>query len=152
MKSYHACFLVAKNHERKTLAMLRAIGATMRQALNPAFLLGVACTILIIFLSSIESIIAAFRSTALIQYGFHHTVIMSSLSSDAMALALPILCALPYTASVIDDIKSGFIKAYLHRTTVSRYIISKALASAVSGGLVLAAGILSANLIAALMF
>ena len=75
---------------------------------------------------------------------------MSALSSDAMALALPILAALPYTASFIDDVKSGFIKEYLPRTIVSRYIAGKAAACAASGGLAL--GIFIAYGFAALLF
>lgn len=53
----------------------------------------------------------------------------------AMALALPILAALPYTASFIDDVKSGFIKGIPAPPTVPRYIAGKAVGCAVSGGL-----------------
>jgi len=42
-----------------------------------------------------------------------------------MALALPILAALPYTASFIDDVKSGFIKEYLPRITEPFYMVDK---------------------------
>ena len=62
----------------------------------------------------------------LLSPGFHSDLIMGALSSEAMALALPILAALPYTASFIDNVKSGFIKEYLPRTTVPRYIVGKA--------------------------
>ena len=48
--------------------------------------------------------------------------------------------------------KSGFIKEYLPRTTVPRYIAGKAAACAVSGGLALALGIFIAYGFAALMF
>jgi hypothetical protein len=65
---------------------------------------------------------------------------------------LPILAALPYTASFIDDVKSGFIKEYLPRTTVPRYIAGKAVGCAVSGGLALALGIFIAYGFAALLF
>ena len=47
--------------------------------------------------------------------------------------------------------KSGFIKAYLPRTTVDGYIMSRALACAASGGLALSLGILTAYGIAALL-
>lgn len=59
-----------------------------------------------------------------------------------MALSLPLLCTLPYTASFLDDVKSGFIKAYLPRTSVSRYIAGKAAACALSGGMALSGGAL----------
>ena len=38
---------------------------------------------------------------------------LNALTSDAMTLALPIIAALPFTSSFIDDIKSGFVKEYL---------------------------------------
>lgn len=84
--------------------------------------------------------------------GFHGTLILEALSKDAVTLALPILCALPYTASFIDDVKSGFIKSYLPRTTVSRYLRGKVGACIISGGLVLALGLLLAYGISALVF
>ena len=48
--------------------------------------------------------------------------------------------------------KSGFIKEYLPCTTVPRYIVGKAAACAISGGLVLALGIFIAYGFAALLF
>ena len=85
-------------------------------------------------LSCINYILAAFRSEELLPNGFHAALISTALSSDAVTLALPILCALPYTTSFVDDVKSGFIKEYLPRTTVREYIASKVVACAVSGG------------------
>ncbi|MDD6044845.1 MAG: hypothetical protein PUC76_04265 [Clostridia bacterium] len=133
--------------------MKRAICAGLRQAiLSRAFLISTLGAALIPLLSSVQGILAGFRSAELLSPGFHSDLIMGALSSEAMALALPILAALPYTASFIDDVKSGFIKEYLPRTTVSRYIAGKAMACAVSGGLVLALGIFIAYGFAALLF
>ena len=73
-----------------------------------------------LLLSSVQGILAGFRAAELLSPGFHSDLIMGALSSETMALALPILAALPYTASFIDDVKSGFIKEYLPRTTVPR--------------------------------
>ena len=116
------------------------------------FIISAAGTALILLLSSVQGILAGFRSAELLECGYHSDLIMGALSSDAMALALPILAALPYTASFIDDVKSGFIKEYLPRTTVSRYIAGKAAGCAVSGGLTLSLGIFIAYGFAALMF
>ena len=116
------------------------------------FVISTVGTALILLLSSVQGILAGFRSAELLACGFHSDLIMGALSSDAMALALPILAALPYTASFIDDVKSGFIKEYLPRTTVPRYIAGKAVGCAVSGGLTLALGIFIAYGFAALMF
>ena len=133
--------------------MKKALRASLRQAiLSRGFVIAVACTALVLFLSSVQDILTGFRSEQLLSPGFHSDLIMSALSSEAMALVLPILCALPYTASFLDDVKSGFIKEYLPRTTVARYIAGKAVACAVSGGLVLALGIFLAYGFAALTF
>ena len=116
------------------------------------FIISAAGTALVLLLSSVQGILAGFRAEELLSPGFHSDLIMGALSSEAMALALPILAALPYTASFIDDVKSGFIKEYLPRTTVPRYIAGKAVGCAVSGGLTLALGIFIAYGFAALMF
>ena len=132
---------------------MRTVVANLRQAvISWGFLLSLAGAALIPLLSSVQGILAGFRSAELLSPGFHSDLVMSALSSEAMALTLPILCALPYTASFIDDVKSGFIKEYLPRTTVSRYIAGKAVACAVSGGVVLALGIFIAYGFAALLF
>ena len=133
--------------------MKKSLCAGLRQAiLSRGFLIGVLGTALVLLLSSVQGILAGFRSAELLSPGFHSDLIMGALSSEAMALALPILAALPYTASFIDDVKSGFIKEYLPRTTVPRYIAGKAVSCAVSGGLALALGVLAAYGLSALLF
>ena len=132
--------------------MKKALLASLKQSLQSwSFLLAFGGTALVLLLSAFEGFLGAFRSEQLLPYGYHHSLILSALSSQPMALALPILCALPYTAAFLDDVKSGFIKAYLPRTTVAGYITSRALACAVSGGLALSLGILAAYGLAALL-
>ena len=105
---------------------MRTVASNLRQAVGSwGFLLSLAGAALIPLLSSVQGILAGFRSAELLSPGFHSDLIMGALSSDAMALALPILAALPYTASFIDDVKSGFIKEYLPRTTVPFYMVDK---------------------------
>ena len=105
---------------------MRTVASNLRQAVGSwGFLLSLAGAALIPLLSSVQGILAGFRSAELLSPGFHSDLIMSALSSEAMALALPILAALPYTASFIDDVKSGFIKEYLPRTTEPFYMVDK---------------------------
>ena len=152
-KTAMPAFLLPKTVERREENMKKSLRASLRQAmLSRGFLIGASGTALVLLLSSVQGILSGFRSAELLSPGFHSDLIMGALSSDAMALALPILCALPYTASFIDDVKNGFIKEYLPRTTVSRYIAGKAVGCAVSGGLVLALGIFIAYGFAALLF
>ena len=106
--------------------MKRAICAGLRQAIfSRGFIISAVGTALILLLSSVQGILAGFRSAELLSPGYHSDLIMGALSSDAMALALPILAALPYTASFIDDVKSGFIKEYLPRITEPFYMVDK---------------------------
>lgn len=133
--------------------MIRSIFSTIKQAiLGKGFLVGFAGVICIIFLSSVQDIFSAFRSEDLLAFGFHDSLISNALVSDGMTLALPILAALPFTSSFIDEVKSGFVKEYLPRTTIKGYLGGKIAACIVSGGLVLALGILFAYVVAALMF
>ena len=105
---------------------MRTVASNLRQAVGSwGFLLSLAGAALIPFLSSVQGILAGFRSAELLSPGFHSDLIMGALSSEAMALALPILAALPYTASFIDDVKSGFIKEYLPRITEPFYMVDK---------------------------
>ena len=133
--------------------MSHTLTASLKQALlSLGFLIAFTGVVVVLLLAAFEDMLSAFRSAELLSPGFHSDLIMGALSSDAMALALPILAALPYTASFIDDVKSGFIKEYLPRTTVPRYIAGKAVGCAVSGGLTLALGIFIAYGFAALLF
>lgn len=127
--------------------------SSIRQALNNrGFYMGIVGVIAIIILSSLQDILAAFRAEELMEYGFFETMILNALVSEGMILALPILAALPFTASFVDDIKSGYIKFNLHRTSRQKYIVGKCIACAVSGGLTLVFGILAAYVISALVF
>ena len=105
---------------------MRTVASNLRQAVGSwGFLLSLAGAALIPLLSSVQGILAGFRAAELLSPGYHSDLIMGALSSDAMALALPILAALPYTASFIDDVKSGFIKEYLPRITEPFYMVDK---------------------------
>jgi hypothetical protein len=130
-----------------------SLSAPLKQAiLCRNFYLGVVGTIAVIFISSIPEVVDVLSSGGLLSYGFHDDLISGVLVSDSMILSLPILCALPFTASFIDDIKSGFIKAYLPRTTTTRYLWGKSVACALSGGLVVALGIVFSYALSALIF
>ena len=110
--------------------MSHTLTASLKQALlSLGFLIAFTGVVVVLLLAAFEDMLSAFRSAELLSPGFHSDLIMGALSSEAMALALPILAALPYTASFIDDVKSGFIKEYLPRTTVPRYIAGKAWAA-----------------------
>lgn len=123
-----------------------------RSLTGKGFAIGISGMVLSIILSSLQSIIEVTRSTTPLQSGFHAQLITNALQSDWVTLAIPILCALPFTAAFVDDVKSGFIKQYLHRSGVKQYIKGKLIACGLSGGLVLFFGILIAYAISSLVF
>jgi len=129
-----------------------AIQSTKQSIGNRSFIVASIAMMLAILLSSIEGILNAFRSEILLVNGFHATLVFQALSSNAVTLALPILCTLPYTTSFVDDVKSGFIKEYLPRTNIKSYLFSKIIACAASGGAVLAIGVAFAYAMSALTF
>lgn len=133
--------------------MTKAISGAIRQAVSgKGMYIGILSATVVLLLSTVQDVLLAFRSEELLQNGFHHTCIKNALTSDAMTLTLPIIAALPFTSSFIDDIKSGFVKEYLPRTTKSGYLLGKIFGSLVSGGLSVSLGVLLGYLVAALVF
>lgn len=133
--------------------MNTTIRSSLKQSLTAlGFIIGIAGVIAVLVFASVEKIFEAFREEELLAYGWHSLQILSAIKSDSFLMTLPIWASLPYTASFCDELKSGFVKLYLHRTTYSRYLLSKVIACAVSGGLVLAAGIVITYAVFALVF
>lgn len=133
--------------------MPRVIWSSIRQALSGrGFLLSLCGTAAVIFLSSIKGIVTAFRSETLLAFGYHHDFIASALGSDGMTLALPLLAALPFTAAFLDDLKSGFLKEYLPRTTPAGYLLGRITGCLLSGALALCLGVFLAYAVAVLLF
>lgn len=129
------------------------VSSDIKRALSGrGFFLGAAGMVLVAALSSLQKIIVAARSTAPLANGFHAQLVFTALSSDWVTLAVPILCALPFTTAFVDDMKSGFIKQYLHRAGLRGYIGAKLAACGLSGGLALFLGALAAYGLSALVF
>lgn len=105
-----------------------------------------------VLVASLQKILDFWRGAVTIQYGFHATLILDALKSDTVTLMLPILCTLPYVTAYVDDVKSGFLKLYLHRSGVKAYQKGKLLACGLSGGLSLFLGILAAYVLFLLVF
>jgi len=116
------------------------------------FIIGLFGMVVAVILSSLEDIINVARSTEPLMNGYHFEFIKKALSSAWVTLAIPILCSLPFTSAFVDDVKSGFIKQYLHRAGYKPYIRSKLLACGLSGGAVLFFGILISYALVYLVF
>lgn len=72
--------------------------------------------------------------------GYHEELFLQCLGGELVLFAVPILSAVPYTAAFVEDVKSGYLKPYLTRTTVNSYVWGKSLGAALSGGLALVVG------------
>lgn len=57
-------------------------------------------------------------------------------SLKSYMLAIPILCAIPFSSSYVEDIKSGMIKYINLRISHKKYSLSKLLANSIIGGLI----------------
>lgn len=133
--------------------MVMTMKSATKQALfSKEFCIGLVGVVVAIFISSITDIIEVTRAEGLIFNGFHRTFINKAIASDEMVLVLPVIAALPFTATFVNDIKSGFIKQYLHRTSRTAYIVGKCVACIISGGLVISLGVIVSYIIASLVF
>ena len=134
---------------------MRILFSNLKRAIfSPGFLVSAAGVVAVIFLSSAQQLImlARVKGALQLQFGYHALLVQTGLTSNIMFFALPVLCALPYTASIVDDLKSGFIKQLLPKTTVNGYVWGKGIACALSGGLSVAVGIVCAYFMASLIF
>lgn len=131
---------------------MRCLKTEIPQSINTIrFLVTILGTIFVLLISCSGNLITLFRSTDLLNFNTHIDLIMSAMGGEAIALALPIISALPYTTAYVDDTKSGYIKVYLSRIGVERYVISKALSCALSGGLAILMGAVVSYILLALM-
>lgn len=123
-----------------------------RAVCSKGFIIGIVSCLIIIVFASIESIIEVMHATNPMENGFHANFIWNALQSDAFTLTLPILCALPFTSAFVDDMRSGFMKQFLVRTSRKHYIKGKLIACGLSGGLVIFIGIVATFVVSWLVF
>lgn len=67
--------------------------------------------------------------------------------SDLFRMSVPVTASLPYSTAWLLDYQSGYIKAYLPRTSVTAYIWGKFFSCGISGGLAQTLGCLAFMLI-----
>ena len=125
--------------------MRQIFGDIKRAVFGRSFLIAFLGMILCLMIGAFSDALSVFRMEEVrVMYGYHRELLLKTLSSDIILFAVPILAAIPYTTAFTDDVKSGYLKPYLTRTSVSRYILGKGIGSAVSGGLALIFGIVTA--------
>ncbi len=133
---------------------MRQIWGDIRRAVfGRQFLIAFCGMVLCLLIGAFSEALGVFRMEERhVLYGYHRELLLNALGSDVILFAVPILAAIPYTTAFTDDIRSGYLKPYLTRTSVTRYILGKGIGAAVSGGLALVLGILTALGIFLLVF
>ena len=123
--------------------MRQVWGDIRRAVFGRSFLIAFGGMVLCLLIGAFSDALSVFRmEDGYVLYGYHRELLLNALSSDIILFAVPILAAIPYTTAFTDDVKSGYLKPYLTRTSVTRYILGKGIGAAVSGGLALVLGIL----------
>lgn len=127
--------MVCANKNTKIDSGIRTVTAALRQSIcSPQFLLTVLATVVVLVIGIFTDLLSAFQSEALLDGSFHFTILQKAIQSDAFTFALPILSTLPFSSAFLDELKSGFIKEYLPRTTRTDYLAGKIAGCMVSGG------------------
>lgn len=104
------------------------------------YLLGVIIMLLTICIDGLDILADIIRRNVFLECGWSVQFVEHMLLGDMMTFALPIVCTLPFSSSFIDEYKCGQIWYVLGRISKKRYIYSKAITTAISGGSVLFAG------------
>lgn len=116
------------------------------------FLLAMTAMACVLLFSYFEKNVYSFAvASELLSFGEHDSIVLNNTGTNLTALVLPFLAALPYTTAYIDECKSGYIKMYISRISVNRYVVAKVLACALSGGLVIMLGAVVSYILLALM-
>ena len=115
--------------------MIQIIGDIKRAVFSRPFLIAYGGMVLCLIIGAFSDALSVFRMEKVhVLYGYHRELLLNALSSDIILFAVPILAAIPYTTAFTDDVKSGYLKPYLTRTSVTNYILGKGIGAAVSGG------------------
>ena len=126
---------------------MKAVSAELKRALTGrAFFLTLLGACLCVLAGAFSEVFKIFGQ-GICSLGEHRTVFLRALDGDVMLFAVPILAAIPFSASFANDVRSGFTKSYLTRTNVNGYLSGKGIGVSLSGGLSIALGILSAYVI-----
>lgn len=123
---------------------MKAVSAELKRALTGrAFILTLLGACLCVLAGAFSEVFKIFGQ-GICSLGEHRTVFLRALDGDVMLFAVPILAAIPFSASFANDVRSGFTKSYLTRTNVNGYLSGKGIGVSLSGGLSIALGMLLA--------
>ena len=124
----------------------------LKRAFRPQWL-WVSVMLMIAAVSRLDTITEVVRGSETMEAGWTLNFIQETLTGEQIFFCLPVLCAFPYASSFIDEYQSGMVKFSLTRTKKRKlWLISKASVTALSGGGVLAAGVLAVTIVSCMIF
>lgn len=133
------------NKSEKMDTVLRAVRASVTQGIMlRGFGLSILVTALIMNIGVWEKILSSFETEGLLPGDFHFQILQEGMQSEWFAFVLPILSTVPCSAIFLEELQTGFMKAYLPRTSKSGYIIGKIGGCAFLGGIAAVCGIILA--------
>ena len=126
----------------------------LKRAFRPQWLwVSVWIMLMIAAVSRLDTITEVVRGSETMEAGWTLNFIQETLTGEQIFFCLPVLCAFPYASSFIDEYQSGMVKFSLTRTKKRKlWLISKASVTALSGGSVLATGVLAVTIVSCMIF
>lgn len=106
----------------------------------------------IAMLVKMDTVAGIFRENQLLEHGWTRRFIMEGVTDDAMLFLFPVLCTFPYASCFIEEYKEGILRFSLTRIDKRRYLQSKIMVTAVSGGCILVIGAAAFSLISVVLF
>lgn len=122
-----------------------------RAVFSRGFLAGCTGFVCCALLGIWRPVLEAFTTDNLYEAPYYLDCLTEAISSRYLLLALPVLAALPYAGSFVEDVKSRFLRSYLPRCSRQLYLACRTGAVAFSGAAVMAAGALASAGILALV-
>lgn len=132
--------------------MKNAVSAGMKQVSAVRFGIGMLVMVVILGLSSLETLLRLFPVSTLLASDYHLDLLINGLRSEAVTPFIPMVAVLPFAASYVDDIKTKFARFLCVRSGNAVYLLSRICVCFLSGGTVIVAGILMALGVAAIIF
>lgn len=120
--------------------MIHSVCVGIKRLINIRTLFGIFLLIVLFFASSINTLLHLFPINSLQAPNYHLMFILKIICSNSLKTFVPILAALPYVTSYIDELKSKFVRFNLIRTDYITYTASYILVCFLSGVAIILVG------------
>lgn len=114
----------------------------LRKKNTMRFILGIGGTMLVLFVSSIDSFLGLFSTTTLVESGYHFSVLTEAMLSNSFSSFLPIFSVIPFSGNYTDEVKTQFSRFLVQRTSYSSYLLDHLISCFILGGTSILCGIL----------